>query len=76
MKLDSVKDHILSNTTSVNGHIRILICIIAFGMGVNCQYITHIHFGGSKCIESYIQESGRVGRKGNPVPVYFTIIVY
>ena len=62
---DSVKDHILSNITSINGHIRILICTIAFGMGVNCQYITRIiHFGGSKCIESYIQECGRAGRKG------------
>ena len=47
---NSVNDHILSIITIINSHICILICIlmctIAFGMGVNCQYITHIiHFG-------------------------------
>ena len=62
---DSVKNHILSDITSVDGHIRILICTIAFRMGVNCQDITCIiHFGGSKCIESYLQQCGRAGRKG------------
>ena len=62
---DSVKNHILSDITSADGYIRILICTIAFGMGVNCQDITRIiHFGGSKCIESYLQECGRAGRKG------------
>ena len=62
---DSVKEHILSNITSQEGHIRILICTIAFGMGVDCQYITRVvHFGGSKCMESYLQECGRAGRNG------------
>ena len=37
----------------------------AFGMGIDCQYISHIiHFGGSKSIESYLQECGRADRKG------------
>ena len=62
---ESVKNHILSTVTSSQGHIRVLICTIAFGMGIDCQYITRvIHFGGSKCIESYLQECGRAGRKG------------
>ena len=62
---DSVKNHIITTVTSNWGHIRVLICTISFGMGIDCQYISHIiHFGGSKCIESYLQECGRAGRKG------------
>ena len=62
---DSVKNHIIATVTSNWGHIRVLICTIAFGMGIDCQYISRIiHFGGSKCIESYLQECGRAGRKG------------
>ena len=57
---DSVKNHILSDITSADGHICILICTIAFGMDTT----RIIHFGGSKCIESYLQECGRAGRKG------------
>ena len=62
---DSVKEHILQTITSVGGHIRVLICTVAFGMGVNCQYISRvIHFGGSQCVECYLQECGRAGRQG------------
>ncbi len=62
---DSVKDHVLQSLSSNDGHIRILICTIAFGMGVDCKNISRIiHFGGSNCIESYLQECGRAGRNG------------
>lgn len=61
----TVQHHILSTLTKENGHIRVLVCTVAFGMGIDCQYITRVvHFGGSKNIESYIQECGRAGRKG------------
>ena len=34
-------------------------------MGIDCKFITRvIHYGGSKCIESYVQECGRAGRNG------------
>ena len=68
---DSVKEHILSTVTNDNGHIRVVICYIAFGMGIDCKYITRIiHFGGSKCIESYLQECGRAGRNGKMSTCY------
>ncbi len=48
-----------------DGHIRVLICTVAFGMGVNCKSVRRVvHFGPSKSVELYVQESGRAGRDG------------
>ena len=45
---ENVKYHISEQLTNTNGHIIVLICTMAFGMGVDCQYITKkIHYGGS-----------------------------
>jgi superfamily II DNA helicase RecQ len=63
----SVKDHILNNMAKDDGHIRIIISTVAFGMGVNCKMVRRIvHFGPSKSVELYIQECGRAGRDGLP----------
>lgn len=52
---------------SLESHLRIVICTIAFGMGVNCcDVVECYHFGPSKTLESYLQESGRIGRNGAP----------
>ncbi|XP_068691120.1 ATP-dependent DNA helicase RecQ-like [Montipora foliosa] len=62
-----VKDHIVDNMASDEGHLRVLISTIAFGMGVNCKKVRRvIHFGPSKSMEMYVQESGRAGRDGLP----------
>ena len=48
-----------------DGNIRILVATIAFGMGVDCKGVHRtIHFGPSKNIEYFIQESDRAGRDG------------
>ena len=61
----SVKKHILSNVAEVGGHIRVIACTVAFGMGVNCKEVHRIiHFGPSRNIECYVQECGRAGRDG------------
>lgn len=62
---DKVKDNITQSMTDPDGCVRVLICTIAFGMGINCKNVsTIIHIGPSKNVESYVQESGRCGREG------------
>ena len=64
---ETVKDHILQNMAKNDGHLRVLISTIAFGMGVNCRHVRRIvHFGPSKSIEMYVQECGRAGRDNLP----------
>lgn len=64
---ESVKKHILENMTQSNGHIRIIACTVAFGMGVDCKGVHRVvHFGPAKNLECYVQECGRAGRDGRP----------
>ena len=63
----AVKQHISKDLSNDVGRIRVLIATIAFGMGIDCKQVKKIiHFGPSKNIECYIQESGRAGRDGSP----------
>ncbi len=60
-----IKDEIVESMTKDGGYVRVLLCTIAFGMGINCKAVeTVIHLGPSKNVESYVQESGRCGRDG------------
>ena len=62
-----LKSHILQQMVNGNSHLRIVICTIAFGMGVNCKGVYEsVHFGPSKSIPQFVQESGRIGRNGKP----------
>ena len=62
----SNKEVVLREMAQETGCIRVLICTIAFGMGVNCKGVQRIiHLGPSKSVEAYIQESGRAGRDGS-----------
>ena len=61
----SKKQKILQSFTEESGSVRVLIATIAFGMGIDCKAVRRvIHFGPSKNIESYAQETGRAGRDG------------
>ena len=60
-----VKDDILLNFGDLGGHLRILICTSAFGMGVDCKGVERVyHWGAPDDIEHYLQEIGRAGRDG------------
>lgn len=61
----SVKEHIIREIGRFGSHLRIIICTIAFGMGIDCKdTYRSIHFGPPKTVESLVQESGRIGRDG------------
>ena len=57
---DSVKKHILTELKKEQSQLRIIVCTIAFGMGIDCVGIKGvINFGPPKNIESYVQMCGR-----------------
>jgi len=61
----SVKENIIKNFTKPHGCCRVVIGMIAFGMGLDSPNVRKvIHWGPSSDIESYVQETGRVGRDG------------
>jgi len=65
------KEAILHEFQNENSGLRVLIATIAFGMGVDCKGVSRIvHFGPSKNIEAYIQETGRAGRDGRQSVAY------
>ena len=55
--------NVLTSFQHEDGIIRVLVATIAFGMGVNCKAVRRIiHYGPSKNIEAFVQETGRAGR--------------
>ena len=63
----NVQESIISSLTKSDAPLRIVICTIAFGMGIDCADVCQIiHWGAPSDIESYVQVCGRAGRNGNP----------
>eukprot|EP00112_Aurelia_sp_Birch-Aquarium-sp1_P006879 Seg1751.5 transcript_id=Seg1751.5/GoldUCD/mRNA.D3Y31 product="ATP-dependent DNA helicase RecQ" protein_id=Seg1751.5/GoldUCD/D3Y31 len=68
---DSVKGHIINEMTKPSSSLRVVICTIAFGMGIDCKNAHRsVHFGPSKNIEMLVQETGRLGRDGQQCYCY------
>ena len=62
---NSAKSLIVDDMLRSDGIIQVLVCTVAFGMGINCKQVNRIiHFGPSVNMESYVQECGRAGRDG------------
>ena len=62
-----IRDSIITSFGKSNAPLRVVICTIAFGMGIDCADVRQvIHWGPSSDIESYVQECGRAGRNGLP----------
>ena len=57
---EDVKADILSSFRDAAGHLRVLICTSAFGMGIDCKGVERVyHWGPPDDIELYVQEIGR-----------------
>ena len=58
-----VQESIIKSFSCSKAPLRVLICTIAFGMGLACVDVTQIIRPASD-VESYMQECGRAGRNG------------
>lgn len=68
---ESVKTHIINEMGRFGSHLRLIICTVAFGMGINCKDVYRsIHFGPPKTVEQLVQECGRIGRDGMQCTCY------
>ncbi len=66
-----IEDRDINQGRFENGEIDMLVCTVAFGMGINKSDIRYIvHDNMSATIESYVQETGRAGRDGGPAAAY------
>ena len=60
-----IKDSIIRSFCQPDSHLRIVICTVAFGMGIDCPNVRQIvHWSAPADIEAYLQETGRAGRDG------------
>ncbi|KAL5509555.1 hypothetical protein EMCRGX_G004946 [Ephydatia muelleri] len=61
-----VQDSIISSFCKSDTCLRVVICSIAFGMGLDCRDVIQvIHWGPPSNLEAYMQECGRAGRSGS-----------
>ena len=62
------KEAVFKSFWREDGPIIVLIATVAFGLGVNCKSVhrTVIHFGPSKNVEPFIEETGGAGCDGKP----------
>ena len=72
---DFTKTAIIEEFVKVKSCIRIVVCTIAFGMGINIPDIRLVvHWGLSQNAMSYWQEVGRAGRDGLPAKAYLYVV--
>ena len=62
MSTDSVVKGSISDLFTKPSHLRVVVATVALGMGPDVRQV--IHVGAPDDVESYIQETGRVGRDG------------
>ena len=62
---NSLKYKIVQSFVDSHSNLRVVVASSAFGMGLDCECVREvIHWGPSKDIDSYVQESGRAGHDG------------
>eukprot|EP00795_Rhopilema_esculentum_P003938 gene3938-15268_t len=57
----NVKSHVINQMANSESCLRLLICTVAFGMGINCRGLYRsIHLGPPKSMEALLQKTGRL----------------
>ena len=70
---NDVKDQIVKSFCDPCGMLRIVICTVAFGMGLDCPNVSHIvHWGPSTDLEGYCKRLGEEDTMGS----YVTVLSY
>ena len=61
-----VQESIIKSFSCSKAPLRVLICTIAFGMGLDCVDVhdSYYSLGPASDVESYMRECGRAGRNG------------
>ncbi|XP_065069464.1 uncharacterized protein LOC135694586 [Rhopilema esculentum] len=68
---ENVKSHVINQMAKSESCLRVLICTVAFGMGINCRGLYRsIHLGPPKSMEALLQETGRLGRDESSATSY------
>ena len=63
-----VKETVEKEFCKGDGVVRVLICSIAFGMGINIkEAYLDLHLGPSGDLDDYLQEMGRIGRDSSQI---------
>lgn len=64
---ESLQKHILTEFRKSNSVIRLIVCTVAFGMGIEIADVRHVvHWGKLSSLTNYWQQVGRCGRDGLP----------
>lgn len=72
--LDHIKGAVEKDMSSDVGHITVLFCTSAAGMGVNFSSVQHVvHLGLPYSTDSLLQQMGRAGRDGHQA---FHLLLY
>ena len=69
------QEHVVKSFTQLDGVVRVVVCTVAFGMGLDSPNVhTVIHWGAPRQVDMYVQETGRGGRDGHltNARLYFT----
>ena len=72
---DRNKKHVMSEFPKPDSVLRVIVCTIAFGLGIDVPDIRCVvNFGTPSSVEDFVQESGRAGRDGEAAKsiLYYT----